>query len=46
MKNNYLLKVLDIKTMSTTSLKRDGTKSASDKGSFFSRKGNTTVQTT
>jgi hypothetical protein len=46
MKNNYVLKVLDIKTMTKTSAKRDRNKSASDKGSLFSRKGNQTTKPT
>ncbi|CAF2671643.1 unnamed protein product [Rotaria sp. Silwood2] len=44
MKNNYVLKVLEIKTMSTASLKHNRTKSASDKGSFYSYKGNATAK--
>jgi len=46
MKNNYGLKVLDIKTMTTTSSKRDPMKSASDKGTYASRKGNITTKST
>jgi hypothetical protein len=43
MKNNYVLKVLEIKTMTTLS-KRDRTKSASDKETYFLRKGNLTTK--
>ncbi|CAF3463085.1 unnamed protein product [Rotaria socialis] len=46
MKNNYVLKVLEIKTMTNTSSKRDRTKSASDKGSYYSHKGNATAKST
>ena len=47
MKKNYVIKVLEIKTMTTSSsLKRDRTKSASDKNSLFSRKGNMTAKST
>jgi hypothetical protein len=45
-KNNYVLKVLDIKTMTTTSAKRDRNKSASEKGTLHSRKGNQTIKST
>ncbi len=41
-KNNYVLQVLEIKTMTTSSSKRVRTKSASDKGVYFSQKGNLT----
>ncbi|CAF1625155.1 unnamed protein product [Rotaria magnacalcarata] len=46
MKNNYVLKVLEIKTMTNTSSKRDRAKSASDKGSYYSHKGNATAKST
>jgi hypothetical protein len=46
MKNNYVLQVLDIKKMTTTSSKRDQTKSVSEKGSYISRKGNITTKKT
>ncbi|CAF1162326.1 unnamed protein product [Rotaria sordida] len=46
MKNNYVLKVLEIKTMSSATSKRDRTKSASDKGSYYPYKGNATAKTT
>jgi hypothetical protein len=46
MKNNYVLQVLEIKTMKTSSSKRDRTKSASDKGVYFSQKGNLTAKST
>jgi hypothetical protein len=45
-KNNYVLKVLEIKKMSSVSSKRDPTKSASEKGNYFSRKGNLTNKST
>lgn len=46
MKNHYVVKVLEIKTVTTTSGKQDRTKSASDKGSYYSHKGNATVKST
>jgi hypothetical protein len=46
MKNNYVLQVLDIKKMTTTSSKRDRTKSVSEKGNYISRKGNITTKKT
>ena len=43
MKNNFILKILEIKTI-TKSTKQDRTKSASDKGSYHSQQGNTTAK--
>ena len=43
MKNNYVLKVIDIKKVSSASTKRDPTKSASDK-THFSKKVNLTAK--
>ncbi|CAF1149778.1 unnamed protein product [Rotaria sp. Silwood1] len=45
-KNNYVLKVLEIKTMTNGSSKRNRIKSASDKGSYYSYKGNATAKST
>jgi hypothetical protein len=47
MKNNYILKVLDIKKVSSASSKRDRTKSASEKTTGqFSPKGVLTAKST
>jgi hypothetical protein len=46
MKNNYVLKVLEIKKISSASSKRDRMKSASEKESYFSRKGNIKTKST
>ena len=46
MKNNYVLKVIDIKKVSSASSKRDPMKSASEKGTHFSKKGNLTAKST
>ena len=46
MKNNYALKVIDIKKVSSASSKRDPMKSASEKGIHFSKKGNLTAKST
>ena len=45
LKNNFFLKVLEIKTV-TKSTKQDRTKSASDKGSYYSQQGNATAKST
>jgi hypothetical protein len=46
MKNNYVLKVLEIKKVSSASSKHDRMKSASEKESYFSRKRNLTAKST
>ena len=46
MKNNYVLKVLEIKKVSSASSKRDRTKSASEKAAQLSRKENLTAKST
>ena len=46
MKNNYVLKVLEIKKVSSASTKRDSMKSGSEKGNHLSKKGSHTAKST
>lgn len=46
MKNNDVLKVIDIRKVSSASSKRDPLKSASQKGTHFFKKGNLTAKST
>jgi hypothetical protein len=43
---NYVIKVLEIKTISTPSVRRDRTKSGSDHNQHLARRGNMTVKST
>lgn len=44
MNKNYVIKVLEIKTISAPSIRRDRTKSGSDQNKHFRRKGNMTAK--
>ncbi|KAG0420395.1 hypothetical protein DMUE_6343 [Dictyocoela muelleri] len=46
MNKNYVIKVLEIKTISTSSARRDRAKSGSDQNNYLSKKGNLPAKST